>query len=192
MPTIWLEHHTISEEKSHYDHTDSFISRNNGPKSSMVLRLLVDWRKEHCTSIEGTRPSYKQQGDIAVVTSPRCLQKASTESGTHRWQQLHLHTCAIKHFRFPCSRSTVTRLWQQYLTILEEKSHSDHADSFLGLKKWRISTEDHQAFQKATKGKYLKPKIMSLRNSPSHRWRWDLKFARDQIQTPFARFAGGH
>ena len=73
MPTIWLEHHTILEEKSHYDHTDSLISRNDGPKSSMALRLLVDWRKEHCTSIEGTGPSYKQQGDAAVVTSPRCL-----------------------------------------------------------------------------------------------------------------------
>ena len=70
MPTIWLEHHMISKEKSHYDHTDSFISRNDCPKSSMALRLLVYWRKEHCTSIEGTRPSYEQQGDTAVVTSP--------------------------------------------------------------------------------------------------------------------------
>jgi hypothetical protein len=39
---IKLEHHTISKENSHYDHTDSFLSRNDGPKSSMALRLLVD------------------------------------------------------------------------------------------------------------------------------------------------------
>jgi hypothetical protein len=83
MPTIWLEHHTISEEKSHYDHTDSFTSRNDGPKSSMALRLLVDWRKEHCTSIEGTRPSYKQQGDVAVVASPRTMPLESFHGEWH-------------------------------------------------------------------------------------------------------------
>lgn len=56
---------------------------------------------------------------------------------------------------FPYSRSTVTKSWQEHRTISKEKSHSDHADRFLGLKNWRISTEDTRPSKKSNERKNI-------------------------------------